>query len=140
VSTVHHSHSANKWNPSHNNNGHDGWYNAYTLNGTETYLQFFNRFFFGMLLCTMRWIVLHSSLYFYMSVTLCYCTFDLSSLNGSLKIKHFAQLLVRLLLGRSKNMESCLGYCVKLIFEDMRLLVEFFISVLFVSIVASMHI
>jgi hypothetical protein len=33
-----------------------------------------------------------------------------------------------------------LGYCVKLIFEDIRLVAEFYISVLFVSFVESMHI
>ena len=38
------------------------------------------------------------------------------------------------------NKESHLGYCVKLIFEDMCLVVEFYISVLFVSFVESMQI
>ena len=33
-----------------------------------------------------------------------------------------------------------MGYCVKLIFEDIRLVAEFYISVLFVSFVESMHI
>jgi hypothetical protein len=40
-------HSANKWNPSHNR--HAGWYDAYTLNGYQTYLQFRNGFFCGLL-------------------------------------------------------------------------------------------
>ncbi len=55
VITAHH--STNKWNPSHN--GHADWYNAHKPNGYQTYLQFRNGFFCGLLCRGMRWI-LHS--------------------------------------------------------------------------------
>ncbi len=45
TSTAHHSNI--KWNPNHN--GHAGWYNAHTPNGYQTYLQFRNGFFCGLL-------------------------------------------------------------------------------------------
>ncbi len=45
VSTAHY--DANKWNPSHNQ--HASWYNAHTPNGYQTYLQFRNGFFCGLL-------------------------------------------------------------------------------------------
>lgn len=51
-------------NPSHN--GHAGWYNAHKPNGYEAYIQFWNGFFFKMvLLCLMRRI-LHSSSYIFL--------------------------------------------------------------------------
>ncbi len=45
ASTAHH--STTKWNPSHN--GYTGWYNAHTPNGHQTYLQFRNGYFCGLL-------------------------------------------------------------------------------------------
>ena len=53
-------------NPSHN--CHAGWYNAHKPNGYEAYVQFWNGFFFRMLLCLMRRI-LHSSSYIFFTLS-----------------------------------------------------------------------